>query len=186
MPVTWMILASLAVVVLIFVALFNGLVRSKNLAQEGWSGIDVQLKRRADLIPNLVEAVKGYAGHERTVLEKVTEMRAQALKASGPAEREKAEGQLAVALSQLLAVAERYPDLKASANFQEMQKSLADAEEQIQLARRYYNAAARELNIKIGSFPSNLVAVMFRFRETEYFQLDNTADRATPNVKFSS
>lgn len=167
------------------IALYNGLVRSQNLAREGWSGIDVQLKRRADLIPNLVDAVKGYMGHENTVLTKVTDMRAKTMQAPNLDEREKAEGQLANAVRVLLGVAESYPDLKASLNFQNLQKALSDTEEQLQYARRYYNAAARDLNVKIGSFPGNLVAALFRFREISYFQLDNPSDSNAPNVKLS-
>jgi LemA protein len=166
------------------VALYNRLVRGKNLVAEGWSGIDVQLKRRTDLIPNLVETVKGYAGHERQVLEQVTNLRAQSLKAGPVGERSQVEGRLSAALGQLLAVAENYPDLKANQNFLELQRSLADIEEQIQLARRYYNGAARDFNILIESFPSNLLAQKFRFNTVEFFELEDEAHRQTPKVSF--
>jgi LemA protein len=166
------------------VVIYNKLVTNKNLVAEGWSGIDVQLKRRADLIPNLIETVKGYMGHERGVLEKVTELRDRSLKAQGVAEKARTEGALGAALGNLFAVAENYPDLKASQNFLDLQKSLADIEDQIQLARRYYNGAARNLNILIGSFPSNLVANTFHFTPVEYFEIQDEGDRAVPRVSF--
>jgi LemA protein len=166
------------------VTLYNSLVKNKNLTAEGWSGIDVQLKRRADLIPNLIETVKGYMGHEREVLEKVTELRAQSLAAGRVDEQGRVENQLSAALTKLFAVAENYPDLKANQNFMELQKSLGDIEEQIQLARRYYNGAARNFNIAIESFPSNIVANMFKFTKVDYFEIDEPADRVVPTVKF--
>lgn len=167
------------------VGIYNGLVRKRNLVQEGWSGIDVQLKRRADLIPNLVETVKGYASHERAALDRVTELRAESMKAQAPAEKGRVEGMLSGALGNLLAVAENYPDLKASQNFIELQGSLADVEEQIQFARRYYNGAVRDLNIAVESFPSNLVANAFGFKQAEFFELADPGDRAVPQVNFS-
>jgi LemA protein len=166
------------------VAVFNGLVRRRNLVEEGWSGIDVQLKRRADLIPNLIEAVKGYMGHERAVLEKVTQLRVESQKATSPAEKGRIEGALGSALANVFAVAENYPDLKASQNFSDLQKSLADIEEQIQLARRYYNGAVREQNIVIESFPSDVVAGLFHFQRAEFFQVESAADRQVPQVRF--
>ncbi len=178
------ILAVILTVFLLGVTQYNRLVRSRQMAQEGLSGIDVQLKRRADLIPNLLESVKGYMGHERQVLEKVTELRAQSLKAGTVAEKGQVEGLLSRALGNLFAVAENYPDLKASQNFLDLQKSLADIEEQIQLSRRYYNGAARNLNILVDSFPSNIVARMFGFTSVEYFELEDQADRAVPRVSF--
>jgi LemA protein len=184
MPISWIISGVLAVVIFGVIGIYNGLVRAKNLALEGWSGIDVQLKRRADLIPNLIDTVKGYMGHEKGVLEKVTEMRAQAMQAAGPEERARAEGMLSGALGKLLAVAENYPDLKASQNFQELQKALSETEDQIQLARRYYNGAVRDMNIKIQSFPSNIVAGLFHFGEMKYFELENIADRNVPKAAF--
>ena len=166
------------------VSIYNRLVKNRNLVQEAWSGIDVQLKRRADLIPNLLEAVKGYMGHERGVLDRVTELRTQSRQAGSVGEKAQAEGLLGAALGNLLAVAENYPDLKASQNFLELQKSLADIEEQLQLARRYYNGAARNLNILIGSFPSNLMAQRFNFQPVEYFELESPQDREVPKVSF--
>ena len=181
----YIILGILVFVFLGAVVVYNKLVTNKNMVAEGWSGIDVQLKRRADLIPNLIESVKGYMGHERGVLEKVTELRAQSLKAEGVGDKAKVEGALGAALGNLFAVAENFPDLKASQNFIQLQQSLADIEDQIQLARRYYNGAARNYNILIQSFPSNLVASSFRFTPVEYFEIADAADRAVPQVAFS-
>jgi LemA protein len=178
------ILAVLLTVFLLGVTQYNRLVRSRQMAQEGLSGIDVQLKRRADLIPNLIETVKGYMGHERQVLERVTELRIQSLQTGSVAEKGQVEGMLTQALRTLFAVAENYPDLKASQNFMELQKSLADIEEQLQLSRRYYNGAARNLNILVESFPSNIMARMFGFTQVEYFELEDQADRAVPRVSF--
>ena len=169
-------------VIITGIVIYNGLIQVRNLAQEGWSGIDVQLKRRADLIPNLLEAVKGYMGHEKTVLENVTASRAQAMQAANPTDRAQAEGVLSGALGKLMMVAENYPDLKANQNFLELQKSLSDTEDHIQLARRYYNGAVRNLNIKVQSFPGNLVAGMFGFRPMSYFELENPADKNAPKV----
>ena len=166
------------------VTIYNRLVTNKNMVAEGWSGIDVQLKRRADLIPNLIETVKGYMGHERSVLEKVTELRIKSLQAQGVGEKARAEGALGAALGNLFAVAENYPDLKASQNFLDLQKSLADIEDQIQLSRRYYNGAARNYNILIASVPSNLVANMFQFTPVEYFEIEDAGERAVPKVSF--
>lgn len=177
----------LGLVILVLVAavgIYNRLVKNRNLVQEAWSGIDVQLKRRADLIPNLLEAVKGYMGHERGVLDRVTELRTRSRQAGSVAEKAQTEGLLGAALGNLLAVAENYPDLKASQNFLELQKSLADIEEQLQLARRYYNGAARDLNILIGSFPSNLIAERFNFQPVDYFELESPQDREVPKVSF--
>jgi LemA protein len=177
----------LGLVVVLFlgaVAIYNRLVTNKNMVAEGWSGIDVQLKRRANLIPNLIEAVKGYMGHERGVLEKVTELRQQSLAAQGVGDKARVEGALGAALGNLFAVAENYPDLKASQNFMELQKSLADIEDQIQLARRYYNGTARNFNILIQSFPSNMVAGAFHFTPVEYFEIEDAAERAVPKVSF--
>jgi LemA protein len=169
------------------IAVYNGLVRARQMMQEAWSGIDVQLKRRADLIPNLVETVKGYAAHEKEALERVTEMRARAQSVpSGDIDgRAAAEGMLSQALGRLMAVAEAYPDLKASQNFTELQRSLETTEREIQMARRYYNGSVRELNTKVESFPSNLVARQFGFDKAQYFELEDAADRQLPEVKFT-
>ena len=186
MNAVWVVLGIVAAVVLWLVVVYNRLVRLTNMVEEGWSGIDVQFKRRANLIPNLIEAVKGYMGHEREVLEDVTRLRAESAAAEGPGARGAAEGRLGAALGGLFARAESYPDLKASANFIELQQNLAEIEEQVQLARRYYNGAVRNLNIAVESFPANLVARRFGFREAEFFEIEDAAERAVPKVAFGS
>jgi len=162
----WIILVIVVVVIGYAVLAYNNLVRQRQLAQEGWSGIDVQLKRRADLIPNLLESVKGYMAHERETLEAVTNARAGAVAAGNgtPEQRAAAEGALSQALGKFFAVAEAYPDLKASQNFQQFQAELSNTENELQMARRYYNGTARDLNTAVESFPSNLFANMFRSR----------------------
>ena len=182
----WIILGIIVVVLGYAVSIYNSLVKNRQLVQEGWSGIDVQLKRRTDLIPNLMEAVKGYMSHERDTLQAVTEarVRAQGAANASPAERAAAEGALSSALGRLIAVAEAYPDLKASSNFLEFQQALLTTEDEIQLARRYYNGAVRNLNTTVESFPSNLIANNFKFEKAEYFELESPADRAVPTVKF--
>ena len=183
---TWIVLGLIVLIGLYLVYIYNDLVRKRQMVREGWSGIDVQLKRRSDLIPNLVEAVKGYATHERAALEAVTEMRARAagLDPADVAGRAQAEGMLSQALGKLFAVAEAYPDLKASANFRELQSSLESVEDALQLARRYYNGAVRALNVVVESFPSNLVAGRFGFTQEEYFEIEDPAERAVPKVSF--
>lgn len=168
----------------VFAVLYNGLIAKRNLALEGWSGIDVQLKRRADLIPNLIAMVKSYAAHEKSLFETVAQMRAQAQTATAAEDRAKAESALSAALTQLFAVAENYPELKASQNFQELQKTLTDLEDQIQMARRYYNGTVRDLNTAIQSFPSNLVANLFDMKVAPYFELENPADKTLPKASF--
>ena len=182
----WIILIIVVVVVGYAVFAYNGLVRQRQLAQEGWSGIDVQLKRRADLIPNLLESVKGYMAHERETLEAVTQARTNAMAAANgtPEQRGAAEGILSQALGKLMAVAEAYPDLKASANFLQFQGELSNTENELQLARRYYNGTARDLNTAVESFPSNILANIFHFAKVQFFEIDNPADRAVPTVKF--
>ena len=178
------LLALVAGVLLWAVLLYNGLVRMRNMVEEAWSGIDVQLKRRTDLIPNLVATVKGYAAHEKGTLEEVIRLRGLAQNAHGVGETAQAQGLLGAALGKLFALAENYPDLKANANFAQLQASLGEIEEQIQLARRYYNGAVRNLNIAVESFPSNLIAGRFGFVKAEFFELENTAERAVPSVSF--
>jgi len=180
------ILAIIVAVIGYAIFLYNDLVSKRQLKEEGWSGIDVQLKRRTDLIPNLLETVKGYMGHERDTLEAVTRARADATAGAnaGPAERSALEGALSGALGKLIAVAESYPDLKANTTFLEFQSALRGVEDEIQLARRYYNGAVRNLNTAVESFPQNVIAGAFKFSKDEYFELDNEADRAVPQVKF--
>jgi len=178
------ILALVGLIIVIVIAIYNKLVRLKNLVEEGWSGIDVQLKRRTNLIPNLIETVKGYMGHERDLLSKVTELRAQSMSARDVGEKGRVEGLLSRSLANVFAVAEGYPDLKASQNFSELQTQLSEIEEQIQLSRRYYNGTVRNMNIQVESFPSNIVAGIFNFTKAEFFEIEDPADRAVPEVKF--
>jgi LemA protein len=170
----------LAVLVLWLVGTFNRFVRLKNRAKEAWADIDVQLKRRYDLIPNLVNTVKGYAQHESTAFEKVTEARARAMSAGNVADHAKAEGELSGALKSLFAVAEAYPELKANQNFLELQRELSDTENKIQAARRFYNTNVRDLNTSVESFPSNVIAGAFGFGKMDFFELEG-ADGAARN-----
>lgn len=167
------------------VASYNRLVKLGVQANAAWADIDVQLKRRHDLIPNLVETVKGYAAHERTTFERVTEARARALAAGGPASRAQAEGALTEALHSLWAVAENYPQLRAAENFAELQSEISRVEDQIQFARRYYNAVVRDLNVRIAQFPSNIVAGLFSFQPREFFEAGAT-DRDSPEVRLGA
>jgi len=162
------------------------LVGLRQRSEEAWSDIDVQLKRRTDLVPNVVETVKGYAAHERTTLDQVVRARGAAVSAQTPEARAQAENQLTGALRQLFALAESYPDLKANENFRDLQSSLGQIEETIQSSRRYYNAVVRDLNTAIDSFPSNQIALFFRFVKREYFELDRPEDRQVPRVSFGS
>jgi LemA protein len=183
----WIILLVVAALVLYAVVDFNRLVRARQMADEAWSGIDVQLKRRSELVPNLVETVKGYAAHERGVLAEVTEKRgaAGALPSGDVAARAQAEGALTLALGRLMAVAENYPDLKASNNFLQLQRDLAALEDELQMARRYYNGATRNLNVLVQSFPSNLIAGVGGFHERAFFELADASERSAPQVALS-
>ncbi len=187
MTAFWIILAIVVVVVLFLWAGYNALVTLKIRVDEAWSDITVQLKRRLDLIPNLIETVKGYAAHESGVFQAVTEARANVLNAQGVKDTAAAENQFEGALKSLFAVAEAYPDLKASQNFSELQTELVDTEDKIQASRRFYNGGVRDLNTKIQTFPSNLIASMFGFKNREFFELGETeqAQAEKPvNVKF--
>lgn len=184
MIIFWIILIVVAVLVIWLVSAYNRFVSLKNRTQEAWSDIDVQLKRRYDLIPNLIETVRGYAGHERELFEKVTAARSVAMGAGSVKEKAEAENQLSSTLKTLFAVAENYPDLKASANFLELQRELRDTEDKIQAARRFYNGNARDLNIQIESFPSNLIAGVFNFKKMEFFELEEEAAKQPPKVQF--
>lgn len=166
------------------IALYNGLVKLRVLVEEAWSGIDVQLKRRYDLIPNLVETVKGYAKHEQGTFEKIAELRTAAMKTESIEEKGKFENQLTSTLKSLFAVAENYPQLKADANFLDLQKSLQTIEDEIQGARRYYNGAVREFNLKLSVFPNNIVGGLLGFKAKEYFEADET-EKANVKVDFS-
>lgn len=183
---TYLIILILAAVVIAawLIVTFNRLVKLRARSKEAWSDIDVQLKRRYNLIPNLVETVKGYAAHERELFEKVTQARAQAMQATGAKERGEAENMLSNTLKSLFAVAENYPDLKASQNFLELQRELRDTEDKIQAARRFYNTNVRDLNIKIESFPTNLVAGVLGFAKMEFFEIEEAAAREPVKVQF--
>lgn len=185
----WIILGILAVLIIGTIAIYNGLVQTKVRVEEAWSDITVQLKRRYDLIPNLIETVKGYAKHEKTVFQDVTEARANALNAQekGPKEAAQAENVFSGALKSLFAVAEAYPDLKANENFKHLQEELVDTEDKIQAARRFYNGSARDLNIKVKTFPNILIAGPMGFSEREFFEVDegeSTAVNKPVGVKF--
>jgi LemA protein len=177
------VIGGLLLVLLIGVMLYNRFVKRRALVAEAWSGIDVQLKRRYDLIPNLVETVKAYRVYEARVLSDLTELRAKTQTAAGPAERGRIEGALSDRLYGLFAVAENYPELKANTVFLDLQERLTQVEDELQLARRYYNGSVRNLNILVESFPSLIVARLFGFARAEYFQLDDAAERAAPPVK---
>ena len=184
MIILLLLLGGAGLVLLLLIVLYNRLVRLRNMVREGWSGIDVQLKRRANLIPNLVETVKGYMGHERDLLEKVTQLRSQSLQTGDLGEKQRVESALTGGLARLFAVAEGYPELKANQNFQDLQHQLSEIEDQIQLARRYYNGTVRNLNIAIESFPGNLVAGWFAFQTAEFFEIEAPGDRVVPKVGF--
>ena len=181
----WIILGIIVVIALFVWVTYNGLVTLKVRVDEAWSDITVQLKRRLDLIPNLVNSVKGYAAHESGVFEKVTEARANALSAQGVKETAAAENQFEGALKSLFAVAESYPDLKASQNFMELQQELVDTEDKIQAARRFYNGGVRDLNTKMQIFPNNIFAGMLGFKQREFFEVEDMAQVEKPvEVKF--
>jgi len=183
MNITYIIIAIVAVIVLWIVGIFNKLITLKNRVKEAWSDIDVQLKRRYDLIPNLIETVKGYASHEREVLENVIKARNQAMSAQSVGDHGQAENMLSGALKSLFALSEAYPDLKASANFAKLQDELSDTENKIQAARRFYNTNVMELNNKVEHFPSNLIAGIFGFKQSEFFEI-NENERENVKVAF--
>ncbi len=180
----WILIIAVAVIVLWLVAVYNGLVRTKNRVKESWSDIDVQLKRRYDLIPNLVESVKGYAAHESGTLDKVIQARAKAMSAQGPAAKAQAEGELSGTLKSLFALAEAYPQLRAVEAFTSLQAELSDTENKIQAARRFYNSNVVVLNTKIESFPVNLIAGPLGFTKAEFFELTESVQREPVKVQF--
>ena len=184
-----MLLVILAIPILLLViviAMYNGLVRLRVQCDNAWSDIDVQLKRRYDLVPNLVETVKGYAGHEKGTLEAVVQARNSAMSAQGPAAKADAENMLTGALRQVFALAEAYPQLRAVESFTQLQNTLTQLEDTIQNARRYYNAVVRDLNTKIQVFPSNIIAGMFNFKAREFFEVSAPAEREAPKVSFGA
>lgn len=182
---TYIILGIIVVVVIWFIAAYNGFVTLKNRVQEAWADIEVQLKRRYDLIPNLVNTVKGYATHESGAFEKVTQARSAAMQAKTIGEHSKSEALLGGALTGLFGIAEAYPDLKANTNFLELQRELSDTENKIQAARRFYNTNVRDMNTKIEVFPSNIIASMFKFGKVEFFDIPDDGVESKPvEVKF--
>ena len=187
MIAVWIVIGIIVILILVFVGVYNGLVRLRNQMKNAWAQIDVQLKRRHDLIPNLVETVKGYMKHERETMEAVTKARtlAQQVVSAGPGERAKAEGELSSALARLLAVAERYPDLKASQNFLALQDELTSTENKISFSRQFYNDSVLKYNNQTQMFPSNVVASMTGFKAGEFFEVAAAEERAAPKVSFT-
>lgn len=181
----WIILLIVLIVLVMWiVSMYNGLVRLRNQVRNAWSQIDVQLKRRHDLIPNLVETAKGYVKHERETLEAVTQARADAVKAQGVAEQAKAEGKLQGALSRLMLVVENYPDLKANQNFLQIQEELTSTENKVGFARQFYNDQVLTYNTRCESVPTNIVANLFGFKKSEFFEIETPSEREAPKVQF--
>ncbi len=185
----WIILGVVVLIIALAIGVYNGLIKLRNQVRDAWSGIDVQLKRRYNLIPNVVQTIKGYASHEKSVFENVTRARASAISAKTPGEHGKAENMLSSTLKSLFAVAEAYPQLKANQNFLDLQKELSLTEDKIQAARRFYNGTVRDFNTKLEVFPNNLLAGIFSFKKAEFFQIEGTEEevkkaKAVPEVKF--
>lgn len=185
MTAVLIVVGVLVLLALIFISIRNSMIGSRNRVDEAWSGIDVQLKRRHDLVPNLVETVKGYAQHERATFENVTEARARAMAAEGPAQAGPAEGMLSQALLGLRAVAEQYPDLRATENFQQLSRNLSELEDEIQASRRIFNSNVQAYNTKIQIFPNSVVASMGGFTSREFFEITDAAEREPAQVSFS-
>ena len=184
MSIIYWILIIIAILILWLILIYNRLVTFKNRVREAWADIEVQLKRRHNLIPNLIETVKGYASHEKEVFEKVTEARTKALQASSLSEKAKAENALEGTLKSLFAVAENYPQLKANENFLSLQRDLTDTEDKIQAARRFYNSNVRDYNISLEKFPNNLIASAFHFKAAEFFETSEEKEQEVPKVTF--
>ncbi len=182
----WIVLIALVLVIVLLIGMYNGLVRLKVACDNAWADIDVQLKRRYDLIPNLVETVKGYAGHEKGTLEAVINARNRAMTATNPGDKAEAENMLSGALKSLFALSEAYPQLRAIESFTSLQSSLSQIEDTVQNARRYYNAVVRDLNTKIQQFPTNILANMMGFKQREFFEVTAPAEREAPKVNFST
>lgn len=183
----WVVLGIIAILILVIIGMYNSLIRLKNRVNEAWSDIDVQLKRRYNLIPNLVETVKGYAAHERETLEKVTKARTDAMAAqkTGDAKQQaEAENMLSSTLKSIFALSENYPDLKANQNFLELQRELSDTENKIQASRRFYNGNVRDFNTKLQVFPTNIMAGMLGFKSRDYFEIEESKERENVKVKF--
>lgn len=185
MTAVWVLVGVAVVAALIFILIRNSIIGQRNRVEESWSGIDVQLKRRYELVPNLVETVRGYAQHERDTLQKVTEARADAMRSQGPREASRAEGELTAALGELRAVAESYPDLRATENFQQLSRNLAELEDEIQAARRIYNSNVQAYNTRIQMFPNSVVASAGGFESRDYFEIEVPSEREAPRVSFT-
>jgi LemA protein len=185
MTAIWILIGIVVLLALAFVLVRNSIIGQRNRVDESWSGIDVQLKRRYELVPNLVETVRGYAQHERATLEKVTEARADAMRSQGPRDASRAEGALTAALGELRAVAENYPDLRATENFQQLSRNLAELEDEIQAARRIYNSNVQVYNTRIQMFPNSIVAQAGGFEPRDYFEIEAPAEREAPRVSFT-
>jgi len=181
MTILVVILGCIAGLVIYF---FNKLVNAKNIVAEGWSGIDVQLKKRHDLIPNLVEVVKGYAIHEKQTLEEIVRLRGESREKSDPSDKSQVENTISTDLKKIFALVESYPDLKADANFRKLQGSLVDIEDALQFSRRYYNGAVRDYNTLVQSFPSNLIAGFFKYQTMKFFELEYATERSNPDISF--
>jgi LemA protein len=184
MTIIWIILAAIVLIVFFFVAIYNGLVQKRIRCQEAWSQIDVQLKRRYDLIPNLIETVKGYAAHEKATLERVIQARNAAIAASGVKQQAEAENMLTGALRQLFALSEAYPNLKANENFAQLQEELTSTENRIAFARQHYNDSTAVYNTARQKFPNNMIAGTFGFKERDYFEIEEPTHREAPKVQF--
>lgn len=184
MTTTWIVIIIIAIVLFAVIAIYNSFITLRNRTKEAWSDIDVQLKRRYDLIPNLIETVKGYAKHEKELFEKVTEARSAAMSAKGTVEKGKAENVLTDALKSVFAVAENYPTLRASENFQKLQDELTDTENKIEASRRFYNGNVRDFNTALQKFPNNIFAAMFNFQPMELFEAESAIEKEAPKVKF--
>ena len=182
----FLISASLIIFFIVWtIVTYNSFIKEMNLIKEAWSGIDVQLKRRYNLIPNLVETVKGYSSHEKNLFENITKLRSRTTKLNAIVEKAKTESELSGMLKNLFAIAEGYPDLKASNNFLDLQKQLSEIEEQIQYARRYYNGTVRDYNISVESIPSNIIAAVFKFKQEQFFEIILVTEKENPEVKFA-
>ncbi len=186
MSLTMGLLVAVAAIGAYLVYAYNKLISQKNQVAEGWSGIDVQLRRRADLIPNLIETVKGYASHEDKIFRDIAELRAKGMAGGSVAEQSQIGQAMSAALGRLFAIAEAYPELKADANFRDLQDKLSGIEDEIQMSRRYYNGTVRDFNTMIESFPSNIVANFFRFVKAEFFEIGDAAAREVPKVDFKT
>ena len=180
----YIIISIISIIFLYLIFVYNNLIKNKNLVEEGWSGIDVQLKRRSNLIPNILNSVKGYMSHEKNLLEEITELRSQSNATNTVIDQGKAESALSGSLMSLFAGAENYPELKANNNFLDLQKQLQEIENNIQMARRYYNGTVRNNNVLVESFPTNLVANAFSFIKAEFFEIEDQSVRDVPKVEF--